>query len=127
MPTCLDIELNDVDEGQEVELIASQTDQFRRERGSQRSIPGKWVLTAGVHAMGPVFIKQAVEAVAAFSEFTEDNDPHGERDFGVFQIDGKKLFWKVDLYDRVYLNGSPVRSDISQTARVLTILFPDEY
>lgn len=127
MPDCLEVELKDVDEAREVELIASQNDQFRAERGSQCYIPGKWVLTADVHDMGPEFIKLAVEAVAAISTFTEENDPYGERDFGAFQIEGKKLFWKIDHYDRVYCTGSRKRSDLSQTARVLTILFAHEY
>ena len=127
MPECLEIDLSDVEEGQEIALIASQNDQFRLERGSQRSIAGQWVLTAGVHGRGPVFIKAAVEAVAAFDCFTEDNDPHGEREFGAFQIEGVKLFWKIDLYDRAFETGSPMRSDLYQTARVLTIMFPNEY
>ncbi len=31
---------------------------------------------------------QAVAAVAAFCDFSEDNDPYGERDFGAFEIQG---------------------------------------
>ena len=122
MLNCLEI-----DDAKDVNLIASQNDQFRQERGSQRSIPGKWVLTAGVHDCGYDFIKQAVEAVAAFDSFSEDNNPYGERDFGAFTVEGKKLFWKIDCYDRSYCEGSRNRSDLSQTGRVLTILFPHEY
>jgi hypothetical protein len=32
----------------------------------------------------------------AFDTFTNDNDPHRERDFGSFDLDGEKLFWKID-------------------------------
>ena len=29
----------------------------------------------------------------------EDNDPHGEHDFGDLDLDGEKLFGKIDCYD----------------------------
>ncbi len=42
-------------------------------------------------------------------KFSADDDPHGERDFGVFEHWGEKLLWKIDLYDpglvKIQLNG----------------------
>ena len=35
----------------------------------------------------------------AFDDFNEDNDPHREHDFGSFELEGEKLFWKIDYYD----------------------------
>ena len=37
-------------------------------------------------------------AVQSFSNFTKDNDPHGEHDFGSFEIEGETYFFKIDYY-----------------------------
>jgi len=41
---------------------------------------------------------EIAEKVIAFDSFTADNDPHGEHDFGAFEHDGQKIFWKIDCY-----------------------------
>jgi hypothetical protein len=61
------------------------------------------------------------------SEFTPDNDPHGEHDFGSFTLVGRKFFWKIDYYDREMVHGSEEPADPAKTMRVLTILLASEY
>ena len=61
---------------------------------------GTLVVTSGVAARGTAFVDRAVRAAREFADFTEDNDPHGEHDFGAFTLDGAELFWKIDLYER---------------------------
>jgi len=34
--------------------------------------------------------------VESFDSFTEDNDPHGEHDFGAFEHEAQRIFWKID-------------------------------
>jgi hypothetical protein len=85
------------------------------------------VITRGVADYGNDFADRAVTAVRRFSNFTEDNDPHGEHDFGSFELDGIKLFWKIDYYDRKLEYGSPDPADPAVTRRVLTILLAEEY
>ena len=41
--------------------------------------------------------------VASFNDFNEDNDPHGEHDFGTIFQDGEKYFWKIDYYEQAYV------------------------
>lgn len=41
-----------------------------------------------------------------FSEFTSENDPHGERDFGAFEHNRVLMFWKIDYYDTTLSNSS---------------------
>jgi hypothetical protein len=53
--------------------------------------------------------------------------PHGERDFGAFDHDGRRIFWKIDYYDRALHHGGEDPSDPGQTARVLTIMLASEY
>jgi Protein of unknown function (DUF3768) len=53
---------------------------------------GKVMMTCGVEAL-PSEVKYAVMLkVRAFSDFTPDNDPHGEHDFGSFEVAGEKFF-----------------------------------
>ena len=67
------------------------------------------------------------KALMEFDSFTEDNDPHREHDFGAFEFDGEKLFFKIDYYDNALDFGSPDPSDPSVTTRVLTIMLASEY
>ena len=113
--------------GQATAAIAAQNDRFRGSLGQDPAVPGRIMLTAGVEARGPGFVQSALQAVQGFSAFGEDNDPHGERDFGAFGIGGEKLFWKIDLYDPAYTYGSERPADPARTRRVLTVMFSDEY
>jgi hypothetical protein len=86
-----------------------------------------WYITDGVQAAGPLFVLEAVGRVQAFDNFTADNDPHGEHDFGAFTLAGQRLFWKIDYYDLDLRCGSPAPDDPSVTRRVMTIMLASEY
>lgn len=89
---------------------------------------GKFYTTDGVSSEGADFVAKAVAAVRTFDRFTNDNDPHGEHDFGAFEIDNQKLFWKIDYYDKEDANfGAEDPSDPATTERVLTIMLAEEY
>ena len=88
---------------------------------------GRIVVTRGVHEKGAGFVAQALERVRTFDAFTRDNDPYGEHDFGSFELDGEKLYWKIDCYNKEMRYGSEDPSDPEQTTRVLTILLAEEY
>ena len=90
-------------------------------------VPGLWVVTAGVTGPGPSFLTAVVEAVRAFNDFTEGNDPHREHDFGALEIEGERVFWKIDYYDQTLTAGSPDPADPQLTKRVLTIMLASEY
>jgi hypothetical protein len=87
-------------------------------------VGGQLMMTAGVAEL-PVDTKARVLlAVQSFSNFTKDNDPHGEHDFGNIQIEGETYFFKIDLYEEPDVknpNGEPVVN------RVLTIMLAEEY
>jgi Protein of unknown function (DUF3768) len=87
-------------------------------------IGGQVFMTAGVNEL-PVDTKARVLlAVQSFSDFTTDNDPHGEHDFGNFEIAGEKFFWKIDLYEDPDVKDSDGEPLVN---RVLTIMLADEY
>ncbi|SFM72805.1 DUF3768 domain-containing protein [Shimia aestuarii] len=85
------------------------------------------VVTSGVRAWGEDFLRKAAHAVIAFDDFTEDNDPHGERDFGGVEVDGQKLFWKIDTFDPKLERHSLDAANPNITHRVLTIMLASEY
>jgi hypothetical protein len=103
--------------------IAALNDAFRKKLVSG----GRVYLTAGVNAKGGDYVAKALAKVIAFDDFTSDNDSHGEHDFGSFELDGEKLFWKIDYYDLAGAFGSEDPSNAKQTLRVLTIMLAEEY
>ncbi len=88
---------------------------------------GQVFLTAGVDALPSDVKAKVIRRVVTFSEFTPDNDPHQEHDFGNFTLAGRKFFWKIDAYDGDMQFGSEDPADPSKTTRVLTIMFANEY
>lgn len=38
--------------------------------------------------------------VRGFEVFNSDNDPYGERDYGSFEYDGEKVYFKIDYLDK---------------------------
>lgn len=57
-------------------------------------------------ARGGAFVQACLEALRGFTTFNADNDPYGEHDFGVLQIEGQKVYWNIDAYDRERCYGS---------------------
>ena len=88
---------------------------------------GSVMLTAGIHEPGPMFVKEVVSAVQAFKDFTRDNDPYDEHDFGSFYMGGERLLFKIDYYDLDLQGHSPDVADPAVTHRVLTIMLASEY
>jgi hypothetical protein len=88
---------------------------------------GQVNLTAGVSELGADIKVKIMMAVQAFSEFSEDNDPHGEHYFGSFELFTKKFFWKIDYYDNQLCGASEDPSDPTTTRRVLTVMLAEEY
>ena len=102
--------------------IALLNDSFRT-----TFVGGTVCVTAGLELIGEVFVKSALLATRDFKSFEEDNDPHHEHDFGAFEVDGRKLFWKIDYYNTTLDGGSEDPADETKTTRVLTIMLASEY
>jgi hypothetical protein len=101
------------------------------------------VATVGFRSLPEADQLQVRELVETYDAFDEDNDPHGERDFGtIYQLgDGswtterprlrdderERVFWKLDYYDRELQFASEDAANPALTRRVLTIMLADEY
>jgi hypothetical protein len=104
------------------ELIRELNDGFRIDG------PGAgWVITRGVRALGQNLIARAIARVRDFDRFDADNDPHGEHDFGAFEVCGQALLWKIDYYDLELTYASEDPADATVTTRILTIMLAEEY
>ena len=88
---------------------------------------GRVVMSAGVAELPLDTKARLLLRVQKFSTFNVKNDPHGEHDFGSFNLAGQKYFWKIDYYDLQCEFGSEDPSDPAKTTRVLTIMFAEEY
>ena len=101
------------------------------------------VATAGFRSLPDADQSCVRELIETYDAFTEDNDPHGERDFGsIYQLlDGswtterprsqederERVCWKLDYYDRNLEFASEDAANPAVTRRVLTIMLSDEY
>lgn len=88
---------------------------------------GTLVLTAGIVALGAEAQDRISAAVRGFANFDGDNDPWNEHDFGALDIDGERIFFKLDYFDLHRAMHSPDPADPTVTERVLTIMLASEY
>jgi hypothetical protein len=102
--------------------IAIINDAFRRSLSG-----GKVMLTASIAALPSDVKALIIRKVSDFAQFTADNDPYGERDFGSFHVADHHVYWKIDYYDEHMEFGSEDPADADATTRVLTIMLAEDY
>ncbi|NCN85852.1 MAG: DUF3768 domain-containing protein [Sphingomonadales bacterium] len=101
------------------------------------------VATVGFRSLPEADQSRVRELIETYDAFDEDNDPHGERDFGtIYQVVGgqwtterprvrdderERVFWKLDYYDRDLAGASEDAANPAVTRRILTIMLSDEY
>ena len=106
--------------------IAERNDEFRVAVLTEPQKNGRCIVTRGVHVLDPDVKMSILAKVKAFDNFSEDNDPHGEHDFGALEILGVgKVFWKIDYYDDAQMEFGA--EDKETAYRVLTIMLADDY
>jgi hypothetical protein len=85
------------------------------------------LITHGIAALGEAAVGEILARVRTYDQFTADNDPYGEHDFGSFHWREVQVFWKWDYCDLDLQMHSPDASDPCVTARVLSIMLAEEY
>ena len=109
--------------------MTSKTDRIRALNDELREhlIGGLAVITPGVAALGQDAVERIVKTIAVFDDFSHQNDPHEEHDFGSFTAEGETLCFKIDYYDKSLTMHSPDSSDPDVTERVITVMLASEY
>lgn len=100
-------------------IIAQLNDEHRRS--------GVYQVTPGCLRLNHDKFQELIRAVKMFKDFSEDNDPHNEHDFGEVVVDNMQYFWKIDYYDTNLEGGSEDPTDTTKTRRMLTIMTAEEY
>lgn len=88
---------------------------------------GTAVITIGVAALGAEAVARIVQTIAVYDDFCHANDPYEEHDFGAFEADGHKIFFKIDYFDPGMTRQSDDPADASATKRVITVMLAEEY
>lgn len=108
-------------------------DQFRKHIPDACDVPGRVVMTSGIQALTNddaepgKHLPRLFETIRSFDDFTSDNDPYGEHDFGALDFEGARVFWKIEYYAPGMMHGSEDPADVEKTVRVLTIMLAEEY
>lgn len=96
--------------------IANKNDVFRK-------LGFGVTMTIGAAALPDVL--GLLQKVREFNSFTEDNDPHGEHDFGKIIWHDEKVYWKIDYYnDKLTCYEDPLSPTCK---RVMTVMLAEEY
>jgi Protein of unknown function (DUF3768) len=67
-------------------------------RGADVIDPRPVLLTQGVDSLPADTKARLLTAVRSFNNFTKDNDPYEEHDFGSIELEGVTYFFKHDYY-----------------------------
>ena len=104
------------------EAIRTLNDAFRK------TLQGGTVMfTSGIMALGGGVQACVLATIQTYDAFNADNDPWGEHDFGCIEIDGERIFFKIEYYDLTRAMHSEDPADPSKTERVMTIMLASEY
>jgi len=85
------------------------------------------MVTNGIAALDPAAVIGIFDTVRSFTGFDDANDRYGEHDCAGVDVDGNRILWKIDYYDRSRRFGSPDPADPKVTVRVLTVMLAEEY
>jgi hypothetical protein len=102
--------------------VAALNDAFR-----QNFQGGRVFITASVINLPADVQAAALQKVATYNLFDEENDPWGEHDFGAFELAEQTFFWKIDYYDEAMRYGSEDPANPAKTTRVLTLMLAEDY
>lgn len=105
--------------------IALLNDRFRKNIGNGSEV----FVTQAFAQKGNAFVFAAINFVKyyEFSKIDMGDNPYGENDFIVGEIDGTKFFFKIDCYDNELNYGSEDPSNPKITRRIGTFLLPEDY
>ena len=115
----------------EQQKMTTKTEQIRtlndQLRANLSPSDGTALMTMGVAALGEEAVARIFKTITVYDDFCNDNDPHGEHDFGALEAEGHTIFFKIDYLDQQLKYHSPDPTDPAVTVRVITVMLADEY
>ncbi len=111
--------------------VADLNDQLRKDMFTgnmlkKHNLKNKIVLTPGIAGLNLIDKEKVFASVKYYGNFTKNNNPWGEKDFGSFNFKKETFNWKIDYYDNDMKYHSPDKTDPDKTIRVLTIMKAEE-
>jgi hypothetical protein len=104
--------------------VRELNDELRTKGGARN---GKIIFTG---ALGQDSVEKRLivyRAARAFNTFTEQNDPHGEHDFGRFNVGDEEFMFKFDYFALDEMFGSEHPEDPNATIRIMSIFYASDY
>jgi hypothetical protein len=107
---------------EKVAEIRRLNDQFRTTfRG------GEILLTQSVANLPDMVKAAALEQVATFKGFNEENDPHEEHDYGSFDHCNREVWFKIDYMNLTMDAASEDPADTAKTKRIMTVGLAEDW
>lgn len=101
-----------------VKQIAERNDLLRKTgKGGRINISGMLMDFAN--------LDKIMQAMRDFDNFNKDNDPYGEHDCGLFEVDGEKFMFKIDYYDTNLEYGVDPKTE--PAIHILTLMLASDY
>ena len=90
---------------------------------------GRVMKTDGIDGLDTSVEAKVMRAVRNFAQFSGDNDPFSEHDFGSIEVDDHRVLFKIDYFEKgSQLSAGAEHPENSETTeRVLTIMLAEEY
>jgi Protein of unknown function (DUF3768) len=82
---------------------------------------GEIVLTSSVADLPDMVKAAALQMVAAFKDFNEENDPYEEHDYGSFDHCNREFFFKIEYFNPAVAVASEDPANPDVTKRVMTV------
>lgn len=106
--------------------IRLKNDAFRKAVFMGPQPDGKAFMTSTVGKLTEQTKAMLFFKIITFDDFTQDNDPYGEHDFGCIELDGiPKIYWYINYYEDASLTERA--EDPVNAYRVLVVMFAEEY
>jgi hypothetical protein len=87
----------------------------------------QWRITPEVSYLPQEQLSELISKVQEFDDFTAENDPGGEHNFGKVMQDNVDYYWKISYYDLDFQSHHVNLTDPTKARRILILMKAKEY
>ena len=73
---------------------------------------GETYLTRGIAELEAPMRATVLDVVRTFDDWSDDNDPWQQHDCAMFEVDGMRIMFKIDYYEKTVVKGSAVNGSL---------------